>query len=224
MRLPNLTKMIFGAAGAALLALTCLEMSAQSPSAHDDPYLDYAEEVFMDMDFEPNLATPVVPEKLKPIIKRHVRRIAEKYKSGLAIDLMRDGEVMVVTIPTDDVFLPNDTLLAPFSSRQLDKLLPLLDDPYEYKVVVSVHTDDTGSESYRELLSQARLNSIYEWFLNAIADGRVSEDIILIPFSMDSSDPIADNLTRKNRGKNRRIEFFFVPGPKMITEADSGQL
>lgn len=190
----------------------------------DDQYADYAEDVYMDMDFEPNIATPEVPQRLKPEIRKYVRGVAERFKNSFIVDLIREGEVMILTIPSDDIFAPNDTLLTQSAPKALDRLLPLLDDPFRYKVVVSVHTDDTGSTTYREQLSQARLNTIYEWFLDKIDEGKVSEDIILIPFSMESDDPITDNLTRRHRSQNRRVEFYFIPGPKLIKEADSDQL
>lgn len=212
-----------------LVVLTMSFFVISSPSAfsqvpNDDSFVDYAEDIFMDMDFEPNIATPEVPAELKPIVKKYVRSVAEGLKSQFIVDLIREGEVMILTVPTDDIFLPNDTLLSSFASRSLNKLLPLMKDPYMYKVVVSTHTDDTGSDEYRAWLSQARLNTIYEWILDKIDEGMVSEDIIVIPFSMDSDDPLTDNLTRKQRSQNRRVEFYFIPGPKMIKEADSGQL
>lgn len=207
-----------------LIAPTIASGQTLPVMSSEDQASVYAEDIFMDMDMDQNLATPVVPDRLKPTIAKHVRKIAEKYGQSLHVELMRDGEVMVITFPTDDLFLPNDTLLTERSKLSLGKIEPLLTDPYEYKVVVALHTDNTGSESYREALSQARINSLYDWFLDRIDTGNVSEDIILIPFSMASSDPITDNLTRSERHTNRRVEFYFIPGPKMIMEADSGQL
>ena len=45
-----------------MLFVFCLAAHAQTEA---DPYPDYLEETFMDMDFEGNLATPAVPDNLK---------------------------------------------------------------------------------------------------------------------------------------------------------------
>lgn len=209
-----------------LLALTGMSLQAQQPSAHDggDPYAGYAEEVFLDMDFDPNIATPVIPERSRNAVRKYVRSVAESLTDNFIVDLMRDGEVMVLTIPTDDIFLPNDTLLSQDSPKILNRLIPLLEDALMYKVVLSMNVDNTGSEPYREQLSLSRLNSVYEWIISLIDRGKASEDLIVVPFSMGSDDPANDNLTRKHRKENRRLEIYLVPGPKMISQADSGQL
>lgn len=198
--------------------------TAQAPQAGADPYASFAEDVYMDMEFEPNLATPDVPERARPALRKHVRAEAQKYKNQFQVDLMRDGEVMIFSIPTDDLFLPNDTMLSKYSDRILPKVLPLLNDPYRYKIVVTMNTDNTGSDIYRENLSQARLNSVYDWFIDKIESGVVSEDLIIIPFSMASEDALEENDTRAHRRLNRRLDIYFVPGPKLIQAADSGQL
>ena len=132
---------------------------------------------------------------------------------------MREGEVMVITIPTDDLFLPNDTLLYTTSGPLLAGLEKVLSDPYMWKLVIAIHTDDTGSEYYREFLSRNRLNSVYDWLMDRIDSGNLPEDLIVIPFSMASSVPVLPNDTRKNRSKNRRLELYFIPGPEMIEKA-----
>ena len=139
---------------------------------------------------------------------------------------MRDDEVFVVTIPTDDLFLPNDTLLSQYSSKRLAPLLKFISsqDPMMYKVVYGIHTDDTGSTYYQEDLSQARSNSIYDWFMDNIDSGVLSEDLIIIPFAFGSDDPIRPNDTMKHRSENRRLEIFFIPGPKMIQLAHQDML
>ncbi len=203
-----------------------MSLSAQVPSEDInpgvDPYAGYAEEVYLDMDFDPNIATPVVPDRSKPGIRKYVRSVAENLMDDFTVDLMREGEVMVISVPSDQLFLPNDTLLSKDSRKVLQKIVPLLEDAMMYKVVISMNVDDTGSSVYREKLSLSRLNSVYDWIISLIDLGQASEDLIVIPFSMADKDPMNDNLTRANRAENRRLEFYFIPGPKMITMAESG--
>ncbi|MCM1521126.1 MAG: OmpA family protein [Muribaculaceae bacterium] len=180
-----------------------------------DPYKNYDETLFMDMDLEQNLTSPEVPEKEQAAISRYMKRVGTSLaKRGYTVDMMRDDDVVLVTIPTDNLFLPNDTLLSPEASGRLKPVTELLTVPDRYKVVYAVHTDNTGSERYNMDLSHKRNNSIYDWLLK-----QVSEDVIIIPYEMGDTDPIESNTSRKGRAANRRLEIYLVPGPKMITDA-----
>ncbi|MDE7410658.1 MAG: OmpA family protein [Paramuribaculum sp.] len=189
------------------------------------PYPDYHEEVFMDMDFEQNLFTPEVPAELQNTISDYMVKTANSIKiPNTSVDIMRESDVIAVTIPSDELFLPNDTLLDRNADKYLSKLIPLMKDPYMYKVLVSVHSDDTGSNEYLSTLTDLRQNSIYEWLLNQIDNGKLSEDLVIIPFAMGNSEYLMDNDTRENRRENRRVEFYFIPGPKLMEMARFNKL
>lgn len=205
---------------AVAMAVMCPEIAAQKkPKGYTDPYQGYSEDVFMDMDFEPNLATPIVPLKVKGALAKRVRTTAESLRRKAMVDLMRDDEVIVVTVPTDQLFMPNDTLLSDQAEAALAPLPGLMKDPMMYKVVLAMHTDDTGSELYRDELSSSRLNSVYDWFMTCMDRGILSEQLIIIPFSMGGFMPLVDNDTRAHRSENRRLEVYLVPGPKLIDMA-----
>ena len=206
-----------------LIALAGITAKAQE---YSDPYTGYLEEVFMDMDYEPNLATPVVPKSDKQAVRNYVKKVASDMMRHYIIDLMRSDEVFVVSIPTDDLFLPNDTLLSPYAQKRLDPLLKFMSsqDSNMYKIVYSVHTDDTGSTQYQEDLSHARSNSVYDWLMDQIDNGVISEDQIIIPYAFGSDDPLQPNDTMKHRAENRRLDVVFIPGPKMIEMAHQGVL
>ncbi|MCM1348830.1 MAG: hypothetical protein NC338_05405 [Firmicutes bacterium] len=191
----------------------------------ENPYPDYLEELFLDMDFKQNLATPEVPDDLKPALNSYMKKTADQFqkklpdalKKVIKVGLVRNGEVMVVTYPADELFNPNDTLFSKYAERALQEIIPLMKDPYIYKVVYAVSTDNTGSDLYRASLTDARMNSIYDWFWKRFDDNKIPDEIVVIPESLSSDEPVADNLTRENRRKNRRIDFYFVPGPKLIS-------
>ncbi len=215
------TKRHIFAAAIVACSLSCgIKASAQS---YTDPYKGYSEETFMDMDFEPNLATPVVGAKEKPAIRKNILKVANSLKGKFTVDLMREDEVFVVSIPAEDLFLPNDTLLNSGASRILSGLTAILADPMAYKIVLAMHTDDTGSETYREYLSTARLNSVYDWFMNEIDSGRLNERQLIIPFAMSGLMPVQPNDTRSHRNENRRLEVYFIPGPSLIKAAHNAR-
>lgn len=214
----------------ALVALLALPMDAEAQffkkkeNRYTDPYKGFTEEAYMDMDFLPNISTPEVHKKAKSGVKKTIRALAEQLKNKVTVDLVRDDEVVLVTFPTDDLFLPNDTMLSTEGTALLAPLLPHMKNPMMYKIVLAVHTDDTGSELYRDELSTSRLNSVYDWFMLAVESGQIQENLIIIPFAMSSTMPLADNNTRDNRALNRRLEVYFIPGPQLIDEAYKGQL
>ncbi len=204
---------------AAMLLTAAPDLSAKRPKGYVDPYKDYSEEVFMDMDFAPNIATPAVPAEIAGIVSRKVKDAASKLRNKAKIELMRNDQVFVATVPTDDLFLPNDTMLSDRADALLKPLLAPIRDPMMYKVVLAMHTDDTGSELYRDELSSARLNSVYDWMMTQVDAGTISDQLIIIPFSMGSVMPLEPNDSRTRRSHNRRLEVYYIPGPALIYAA-----
>lgn len=199
-----------------VLSFLCLQAKADK----SDPYKDYDESVFMDMTLEENINTPEIDPEISSSVKKYMNKLAQNLvKKGYIIDMTRNDEVMIVTVQTDELFFPNDTLLTPKAPAKLRPIIELLKDPMMMKLVYAVHTDNTGSEIYNMKLSHARNSSVYDWLLDNIND-----ELIVIPYEMGDTDPIASNDSRIGRQENRRIEFFLVPGPKMITQARKGQL
>lgn len=178
----------------------------------------------MDMSISENITTPRVPHNVKQAVQRHQKRLAQKLKSRYTVDLMRDDEVIVVCIPTDDLFLPNDTLFSQYALGQIAPLFELMKEPYTYKILLALHTDDTGSELYRQNLATARIYSAYDLMMDAIDQGKISEDIVIIPYAMADTEPLVANDTRKHRKENRRLEIYFIPGPELIENARKGNL
>lgn len=189
-------------------------------AGNNDPYKDYDEAVYMDLDLESNLLLPEVDKKSHTAITTYINRIAtDLAKQKYIVDLMRDDEVILVTIPSDELFLPNDTLLSPTAINRLAPIIKLLVPGDMFKVVYGVHTDNTGSEFYNMQLAHKRNGSIYDYLLDT-----VDEEQIVIPYEYGDTAPIESNNSREGRKSNRRIEFYLIPGPKMITLARSGKL
>ncbi|MCM1076444.1 MAG: OmpA family protein [Bacteroides sp.] len=205
---------------ASIMAIALAGAAPGMSAKDDDPYKGYDETVYMDMELEENIKTPVVGKKEHQAVKAHMVRLGQNLaKRNYIVDMMRDDEVVLVTIPSDDLFQPNDTLLRPTAPAKLSPIISLLTDPYLYKVVYAVHTDNTGSPTYNMRLSHQRNSSIYEWLLE-----NVSEDLIVIPYEFGDTDPLSPNDSREGRKENRRLEIFLIPGPKLITSAQKGTL
>lgn len=186
-----------------------------------DPYKDYDEFVFMDYTLEQNITTPRVGKNEHRAVRDYMARIKDRLRERYTIDLTRNDEVIIISLPSDELFLPNDTLLTAYGERLLKPILPLFEDPMMYKMLYTVNTDNSGSVSYLENLSEARSNTLYSWLLEA---GRVPEDQIIVPIPMADSDPLMPNDSRSSRAANRRIDLYLIPGPRMIQLAHEGKL
>lgn len=194
-----------------LLAFLCVTLTMQGYN----PYDGYDEVAYMDMNLEQNLLNPSVPEQGHKYIKNFmVAKAKELAAKKYNVELTRNDEVIVVTIPTDELFMPNDTLLLPTAPTKILPVLKMVEDPDMFKLVYAVHTDNTGSPGYNLSLAHKRNNSIYDWMLDV-----VNENLIVIPFEMGDKQPLNPNTNRKLRAKNRRLEIFLIPGPKLIQKS-----
>lgn len=94
------------------------------------------------------------------------------------------------------------SVLRPESNAELDRLVQLLKDVPSLKIEISGHTDNTGSASLNEQLSQDRADAVVTYLKSkGIAANRLTSE------GYGSRQPIADNNTSDGRQQNRRTEF-----------------
>lgn len=166
-----------------------------------------------DISLEDNLKTPVVPEKNKAQVQAYMRKEAENLvKAGYRVETMRKGQIVIVTIPTDPLFPPNDSTLNIVAANKLLKpLAAYLRVKGRYKVLMAVHTDDTGSPAYTERLAESRVHAVYD-YLDKIA----GDNYDITAYPVGQAMPETPNTSRAAREKNRRIEFYIVPDKELI--------
>jgi outer membrane protein OmpA-like peptidoglycan-associated protein len=88
------------------------------------------------------------------------------------------------------------------SGETLQKALRTLQTYPEISVEIGGHTDNVGSRSSNQRLSQRRAESVREWL---IENGIDASRLTAVGYGEDQ--PAVDNDTPENRAKNRRIEF-----------------
>ena len=163
---------------------------------------------------------PEVPKRhIKAGKERQLAMARHLKQKGLKVETARDGMAVILTLGTDGMFLPNDTLLTAGGIRQVDQLDHYLKTPDFYKVLVVVHSDDTGSEAYLNALTASRAEEIVRHF----ASKGLATDAV-IPYGFGVDEPLTDNYSRSSRAVNRRVEFYFIPGPALISAARSGKI
>ena len=165
----------------------------------------------------------VVPEtgqysdQIRSAQDREIKRL-QKIKN-ITLATLRGGEVIRITIPMSQLFLPNDTVLNAKSDLVLRPYLPYMRVPDYYHILLVAHSDDTGSESYLMQLSSARANAVFDWFKNN--GGNVD---YLVPYGVGGYDPLKKNDSMDNRADNRRLEIYLIPAEEMILQAKKGLL
>lgn len=166
-------------------------------------------------EFDNELRSPMVGPKLRTYVRSYMKSIAESlYREGYEVETMREGEVVITVIPTDLLFAPNDTVLMPTASRSLDHFKQYAVPDDRFKIVVAVHSDDTGSEDYLYDLTELRTVAVID-YLESL--GFNPDNIVGFP--KGNSSPIAESTSRANRAKNRRLEIFIVPSQELLAQA-----
>lgn len=171
------------------------------------PILSAVEPV--DMSLSDNINIPAVGKRSKEKVRSRMASLRREFsKGGMTVTSLRDGEVMMVTVAADKLFAPNSPELKSSASAILDKFADIVKDPDDYKILVAVHTDDTGDDIYADNITGDRANAI-DTYMTALS-GR--DTINLIPYGLGRDEPLVDNNSIKSRRTNRRIEIYIVPG------------
>lgn len=187
----------------ALLFFSAVSASAQTMDSNEPA------------EFDIELTTPAVPAKMAGVISDHmVRRWQSLIDRGYDVAMERDEQVVMATIPLDNLFGPNSTSLLESAGKVLEPFLEYTRHYGKYKILLAVHSDDTGSPNYRKALCEQRVISLYEYF-----ERHGSNPAMVFGYAMGHEQPLVDDNSRKNRALNRRLEVYIVPGPDMIANS-----
>lgn len=192
------------------------------------PFISHAQTELDEMTKE-ELLFSLALGKQAPLIKKFQEKEATRLlnnnynpkKNGCNIETMRSGEVIIITIPTDLLFLPNERTLIDNCDNFLSPIQRYLKTPDFYRVLLVMHTDDTGSETYTDELSLDRVDAVFDWF-----ETHNTNTTYLFPTASGASEPLfgTKNNTVKNRAKNRRLEIYLIPGEEMLRQAKLGRI
>jgi outer membrane protein OmpA-like peptidoglycan-associated protein len=117
----------------------------------------------------------------------------------------RTEEGILVNLKNDLLFPTGSSTLTPGAVNQLTQLAGVLVKYPTNHLVISGHTDDTGSAATNNTLSQQRARSVQAVLLQ---NGVKNEQVLTQGFG--ESQPIASNKTKEGRSKNRRVEVYIT--------------
>jgi outer membrane protein OmpA-like peptidoglycan-associated protein len=185
------------------IALGSVTLYTYADSSNDDEPLDELE-----MSIDENLAVPVIPSKSKSTIVTFMQYLSKSLKAAdLKVEPMRNDEVLHIVMPCSDLFAPNAIELKASGKEKLSTLKSVVANPKLYKVLVAVHTDDTGDAEYADSITESRATSI-DRCLFEVSGGI---DTGVIPYGLGRDEPLTDNSSIELRAKNRRVEFYIIP-------------
>ena len=193
-----------------LLTAVVFALPSQAAKKKDtgefDPYTASIEE---------NIKTPEVPEKLKERVTAAMTKLQRTFSNGgYKAEKVRDGEVVVVTVEASKLFGANSTELRDNAAAVIQPLIPYIKRTDNYKVVIAVHSDDTGDAQYADRLTADRASAIDNFITSRMGGGESG----LIPYGLGFDEPVASNTGIRNRAANRRVEFYFIPTADFISK------
>lgn len=110
-------------------------------------------------------------------------------------------------------FKVNSARLTPAGRAAVDEVIEELRGFDRVKsIVITGHTDSTGSRAYNQKLSERRAAAVRDYMIS-----RGVNPALLTAIGAGEDQPIADNSTKEGRAMNRRVEIE-IEGVKTVTE------
>ncbi len=126
--------------------------------------------------------------------------------AGTGVGVVRDGDSLVLDIPSELTFAVNSADIQPAFRSTLDKVASTLTQYEKTYIDVMGHTDSTGSDDYNQALSERRASSVAGYL-----GSKNVQSARLATKGFGESQPKASNVTEEGRAANRRVEIRLVP-------------
>jgi outer membrane protein OmpA-like peptidoglycan-associated protein len=196
-------------------------LTASTKQSIEDPYFEKASEkypiseIYSDADstYSYSVGQANSLDQVYPIYsylksQDYKEAVVKKYDKKSVIDLSdlndvseEDLENMILR-SSAILFEKNKYTVDSSSYELLNKVTDLMVKFPKVKLKISAHTDNTGSDSYNEKLSQKRAESVMTFLISKGIDASRFSCV-----GLGSKYPIQDNLSEANRKLNRRVEF-----------------
>jgi len=142
------------------------------------------------------------------LIGQQLDRQAAELRRDLGgnVGVVNTGSEIVVTMPQDILFAIDSAALRPDLRRDLATVATSLRNYPDSSVIVTGHTDNTGSAAYNQTLSERRADAVAaELIANGVPGRRI------VARGAGLTQPIASNDTAAGRAQNRRVEIVIRP-------------
>ena len=134
------------------------------------------------------------------------QRELEAELSGSGVGVARQGDNLVLRMPSDVTFASNQSSITPRFNATLDDVAGVL-NRYDQSIIDIVgHADSDGADDYNLNLSRQRASSVAQ----ALVSRNVLADRLFVDGRGESA-PIASNATAEGKAQNRRVEILIRP-------------
>ena len=134
------------------------------------------------------------------------QRALEAELSGTGVGVARQGDNLILRMPSDVTFATNQSSIDSRFLATLDDVARVLQQYDQSMVDVIGHTDSSGGDAINQPLSERRASSVASYLIDR---GILRERLYVAGVS--SRNPIADNSTTQGRAQNRRVEILIRP-------------
>lgn len=134
------------------------------------------------------------------------QRALEAELSGTGVGVARQGDNLVLRMPSDITFATNQSSLDSRSLPVLADVARVLNEYDRSMVDVIGHTDSSGGDAINQPLSERRASSVASYLMD---NGVIRERLYVAGNS--ARNPIASNDTAQGKAQNRRVEILIRP-------------
>jgi outer membrane protein OmpA-like peptidoglycan-associated protein len=122
------------------------------------------------------------------------------------VSIQRDGDKINLIMPGNITFATNSPNINTNFTSVLNSVALVLEEYNKTLVVVSGHTDSSGSVQHNQKLSEDRAGSV----ANYLRGQKIMSDRLEI-VGFGEGEPVANNQTVEGRELNRRVEITLLP-------------
>lgn len=127
--------------------------------------------------------------------------------SAFTADIPLQPIVAGASIVLKNIFFPSKQAVLDTSSQvELDRVIQLLQEHPQLRILISGHTDDVGKPQDNAQLSNARAKAVVQYLL---ASKTIAKERLVFK-GWGETKPIAPNSTEEGRAKNRRTELSVI--------------
>lgn len=134
------------------------------------------------------------------------QRALEAELSGTGVGVARQGDNLVLRMPSDVTFAVNQSNIEPRFDAVLQDVAAVLEEYDRSLVDIVGHTDSSGGDAINQPLSERRAISVAD----ALIRNGVQRERLFVA-GQSSRVPVADNGTPQGRAQNRRVEILIRP-------------
>lgn len=134
------------------------------------------------------------------------QRALEAELSGTGVGVARQGDNLVLRMPSDVTFAVNQSNIEPRFDAVLGDVAAVLQEYDRSLVDIVGHTDSSGGDAINQPLSERRALSVAD----ALIRSGVQRERLFVA-GQSSRVPVASNATVEGRAQNRRVEILIRP-------------